>query len=71
MTDLQILFRMVDTLTPEERQQLYEYLGKQAQPLSQKQRTLGLHAHLEGFWMSDDFDAELPDEFWGFDQETA
>ena len=32
-----------------------------------KQRILGLG---EGkTWMSDDFDDELPDEFWGFDKE--
>lgn len=32
-----------------------------------KQRVLGLG---EGtMWMSDDFDDELPDEFWGFDKE--
>ncbi len=32
-----------------------------------KERVLGLG---EGTtWMSDDFDDELPDEFWGFDKE--
>lgn len=37
---------------------------KKIQP---KQRILGLG---EGTtWMSDDFDDELPDEFWGFDKE--
>lgn len=30
--------------------------------LQQGQRILGLHAGT--FWMSDDFDAELPNEFW-------
>ena len=29
-------------------------------------RTAGLG---KGYWMSDDFDDELPDEFWGFDKE--
>jgi prevent-host-death family protein len=28
------------------------------------QRIAGLHANEPGFWMSDDFDAPLPDEFW-------
>ena len=23
----------------------------------------------KGYWMSDDFNDELPDEFWGFDKE--
>lgn len=23
----------------------------------------------KGYWMSEDFDDELPDEFWGFDKE--
>jgi prevent-host-death family protein len=34
-------------------------------PLEQpkKPRIAGLHAG-EGFWMSDDFDEPLPDEFW-------
>lgn len=33
-----------------------------------KQRVLGLGGG-EGYFMSDDFDEELPDEFWGFDKE--
>ncbi len=32
-----------------------------------KQRVLGLGKGT--MWMSDDFDDELPDEFWGFDKE--
>lgn len=32
------------------------------------QRVLGL-GRGEGYFMSDDFDDELPDEFWGFDKE--
>lgn len=27
-------------------------------------RILGLYAHVGTTWMSDDFDAELPDSFW-------
>jgi antitoxin (DNA-binding transcriptional repressor) of toxin-antitoxin stability system len=33
-----------------------------------KQRVLGLGKD-EGYFMSEDFDDELPDEFWGFDKE--
>ncbi len=32
-----------------------------------KERVLGLGKGT--MWMSDDFDDELPDEFWGFDKE--
>ncbi|MFN0277151.1 MAG: hypothetical protein ACKVRN_00975 [Pyrinomonadaceae bacterium] len=32
-----------------------------------KQRKLGLGSG-EGYWMSEDFNDELPDEFWGFDK---
>ena len=32
-----------------------------------KKRTAGLGKNT--IWMSDDFDDELPDEFWGFDKE--
>ena len=39
--------------------------GKQTK---QKQRILGLGKG-EGYFMSEDFDDELPDEFWGFDKE--
>ncbi len=33
-----------------------------------KQRKFG-RGRSEGFFMSDNFDDELPDEFWGFDRE--
>lgn len=36
-------------------------------PKEQKQRVFGLGAGKT--WMRDDFDDELPDEFWGFDKE--
>ncbi len=35
-------------------------------PKEQKQRIFGLG---KGYWMSDDFDDELPDEFWLGDDE--
>ncbi len=71
MTDLEILFRSVDELTPDEVKKLYTYIienrVKFTNPSSEstdKPRILGLHAHLGKAWMSDDFDDELPDEFW-------
>lgn len=33
-----------------------------------EQRVLGL-GRGKGYFMSDDFDDELPDDFWGFDKE--
>ncbi len=36
-------------------------------PKEQKQRTAGLGKGT--MWMSDDFDDDLPVEFWGFDKE--
>ncbi len=34
-----------------------------------KQRTAGLgKGKANGYFMSEDFDEELPDEFWGFDK---
>ena len=38
-----------------------------AKPTEQKPRIAGLGKGT--IWMSDDFDDELPDEFWGFDKE--
>lgn len=36
------------------------------EPKERKKRTAGLG---KGYGMSEDFDEELPDEFWGFDKE--
>ncbi len=36
-------------------------------PQNQKPRVAGLGKGT--MWMSEDFDEELPDEFWGFDKE--
>lgn len=38
------------------------------EPQSEKERVLGLGSG-KGYFMSDDFGDELPDEFWGFDKE--
>lgn len=40
----------------------------EAEETAPKQRVLGL-GRGEGYFMSDDFDDELPDDFWGFDKE--
>lgn len=70
MTDLQALFHAVDELEPEELKQLYKYILENRiqfvdrQDALQTPRILGLHAHLGKAWMSDDFNDELPDEFW-------
>jgi antitoxin (DNA-binding transcriptional repressor) of toxin-antitoxin stability system len=40
---------------------------EEAEQTEPKQRILGLGKGT--MWMSDDFDEELPDEFWGFDEE--
>jgi hypothetical protein len=73
MADLDMLFDSVDKLTPEEIKQLYTYIlehhvqftkGEQQSVEPLKPRVLGLHAHLDEAWMSDDFGDELPDAFW-------
>ena len=77
MTDLQTLFQEVNRLSADELQQLYEYIIENRNKFSEaekapvKARIPDLHAHLGEFWMSDDFDDELPDDFWGFDNGTA
>jgi hypothetical protein len=69
--NMQTIFQIVDSLTPEQREQLQAYLEKQEpSPTPKQPRILGLHEHLGTGWMSEDFDAELPDEFWGFDKEA-
>lgn len=85
MTDMQAVFQLVDSLTEEEKNQLLEYLeetislspqGKRIPDLfaghwmsdADEPRVLGLFAG-KGYWMSDDFDDELPDEFWNFDED--
>ncbi len=71
MSDMQILFKMVDVLDLAEKTELFEYLGEKiATPLNKEapKRILGLFGG-EGFYMSDDFDVELPDEFWGFEKD--
>jgi hypothetical protein len=63
MTDLQTLFRTIDDLTPEEKQQIVTYIQahQATEPSVQPQRIPGL---FPGIWMSDDFNAELSESFW-------
>ena len=75
MTNMQAVFQMVNALKPEEQQQLHDFLDDllqypaQGEALSEEPRILGLHAGRAEYWMSEDFDAELPDEFWGFNKD--
>ena len=64
MTDLQTLFRTVDELTPDEKQQLIDYL-QQSQPERAAEPEVRIFdLHPGAMVMSDDFDDELPDSFW-------
>jgi hypothetical protein len=66
MTDLEVLFKVVDRLTAEELKQLRDHIEqlehsssagtKQPQP-----RTPDL---FPGIWVSEDFNEPLPDGFW-------
>lgn len=72
MADVQAIFQAVETLTPDEIKQLYQYIVEQHRDIVSEvsssvldsPRILGLHAHLGVAWMSDDFNDPLPDEFW-------
>lgn len=66
MTNMDMLFTQIKTLTPSEKQQLIAFLQSEDDTPTQtsKKRVLGLHKHLGKAWMSDDFDDELPDSFW-------
>jgi hypothetical protein len=61
----------IDDLSPEQIKQVYTYIQERhiqfvpiASPEPLKPRVLGLHASAGKAWMSEDFTAELPDEFW-------
>jgi hypothetical protein len=71
MADLQELIRAVDELSASELKQLYNHIVEtRSQVLAVPEesrstpRILGLFEHSGETWMSDDFNAELPDEFW-------
>ena len=63
MADLQTILKEIDTLTAAEKQQVIDYIQQQEQSegLTTEKRIPDL---FPGFWMSDDFDEELPDSFW-------
>ncbi len=72
MADLQTLIKAVDELSADELKQLYNHIvetriqftdAHEAQNVPTS-RVLGLHEHLGHAWMSDDFNDELPQEFW-------
>lgn len=61
MSDMQILFRMLEVLEQDEKAQLLEYLKEQNVEIpkaTEDKRVLGLFGG-EGFYMSDDFDEYL------------
>jgi hypothetical protein len=70
MADLQAIFQTVNELSAEDIKELYKYIAETRMqftdtpaPVPQpSERIFDLHAGK--IWMSDDFDAELPDEFW-------
>lgn len=74
MADLEDLIHAVDKLSVDELMQLYRHImdtrvrfldtPTQEPGAKRAERVLGLHAGRGEFWMSEDFDAELPDSFW-------
>jgi hypothetical protein len=78
VVDLKMVFKAIDEMTPEQLRQLYTHLAdKQIEASLQisspppKKRVFGLGGEKPGFWMSDDFDDELPDEFWLGDEDDT
>jgi hypothetical protein len=72
MADLQALIQAVDELNADELKQLYNHIVETRMQFIDAHQTLtvptlrvlGLHEHLGQAWMSDDFNDELPQEFW-------
>ncbi len=61
------LTRNGDEIVLEENGELLAKITPIEKPKEQKKRIAGLGKGT--MFMSDDFDDELPDEFWGFDKE--
>lgn len=62
----QALLAQVPALTPTQQQEVLNFaafLNQKTCPPAPKKRTPGLHKDAE-YWMADDFDDPLPDEFW-------
>ncbi len=77
MADLQTLFQTVDELTSEELKQLYLYITQKhvqfvtaPEKTPSRTRVIGLFENIGETWISDDFDAELPDSFWLGEEQT-
>jgi hypothetical protein len=73
VADLDVLLRAVDELSDEEVRRVHDYIVRtrlhmEGEPSNsanvQPKRVLGLHAHMGQAWLSDDFNDELPDQFW-------
>jgi hypothetical protein len=77
MTTVRDVLTIAEQLTPVEQLEVIQALSRALQQRylateieSERPRILGLHAGK--VWMSDDFDAELPETFWlGSDNEPA
>ena len=61
MTDMQNIYKLVDALSPEEWDALYQHMLENIPPIPQL-RIPGLERG--SIWTSKDFDNELPDSFW-------
>jgi hypothetical protein len=72
MSDVHTITDQITQLKLDEIKEIFDFIVKNYAPFppedtshrSRKKRILGLHEHLGEAWLSDDFDAELPDEFW-------
>lgn len=63
MTDMIALFHTIDSLSPDEKRHLLEYLEHQ-KPEETPSQGLIFDMQPGAMGMSPDFDDELPDEFW-------
>lgn len=62
----QALLEQIQFLTPEQQQELLDFaafLRQKASTDLKKKRIPGLHKEIP-YWMANDFDAPLSDEFW-------
>ncbi len=68
MMDLQVLFKLIDILEVEDKEHLFDYLKESLDKEDDNALDERIPNLVPGIWMSEDFTAELPDEFWGFDK---
>lgn len=66
--DLQVLFKLIDILEVEDKEHLFNYLKESLDKEDDNALDERIPDLFVGGWMSEDFNAELPDEFWGFDK---